>query len=90
MGFSCLNQIACALSIPVVEDVDPDAETKLTFAEFSAAVKMLRSVGYPVEHSAEHPEPPAPWGNGHFLGKTSHSLPYMRWRGPGGMCMPTT
>lgn len=57
MGFSCLNQIAQALSIPVVEDVDPDGETQLTFAEFDEAVEMLRSVGYPVEHSAEQAWP---------------------------------
>lgn len=57
MGFSCLNQVAHALSIPVVEDVDPDGETELTFAEFNEAVEMLRSVGYPVEHSAEQAWP---------------------------------
>jgi hypothetical protein len=57
MGFSCLNQIAQALSIPVEEDVDPDGETQLTFAEFNEAVEMLRSVGYPVEHSAEQAWP---------------------------------
>ena len=33
------------------------AETKLTFAEFREAVEMLRSVGYPVEHSAEQAWP---------------------------------
>ncbi|GAC1374153.1 MAG: hypothetical protein NVSMB43_12400 [Pseudarthrobacter sp.] len=57
MGFSCLNQIARALSIPVEEDVDPDGETRLEFAEFNEAVEMLRSVGYPVEHSAEQAWP---------------------------------
>ena len=57
MGFSCLNQIAQALSIPVEEDIDPDGETQLTFAEFSEAVEMLRSVGYQVEHSAEQAWP---------------------------------
>ncbi|WP_284975707.1 hypothetical protein [Arthrobacter sp. efr-133-TYG-104] len=57
MGFSCLNQIAGALSIPVVEDVNPDDDTELTFEEFSDAVQMLRDVGYPVEHSAERAWP---------------------------------
>jgi len=53
MGFSCLNQIAQATGLPVTEDADPDAEIALTFAEFAEAVQMLRSVGYPVEVSAE-------------------------------------
>ncbi|MEW1805905.1 hypothetical protein [Pseudarthrobacter sp. NPDC080039] len=57
MGFSCLNQIGHALSMPVVEDVDPDGETELTFAEFNTAVEMLKSVGYPVEHTAEQAWP---------------------------------
>ena len=33
-----------ALSIPVVEDIDPDAETALTFAEFNDGVQMLRNI----------------------------------------------
>ncbi|MFC0458339.1 hypothetical protein ACFFGR_17595 [Arthrobacter liuii] len=57
MGFTCLNQIAEALSVPVVEDVDPDGETELTFSEFSHAVSLLRSAGYPVEHTAEQAWP---------------------------------
>ena len=42
---------------PLVEDVDPNGETVLTFAEFTGAVEMLRSVGYPVEHPAEQAWP---------------------------------
>lgn len=60
-GFSCLDQIAQALSIPVEEDIDPDGETQLTFVEFNEAVEMLRSVGYPIEHSAQQAWP-------HFAG----------------------
>ncbi len=57
MGFSCLRQIAAAIALPVNEDVDPDGETILTFAEFKDAVNMLRASGYPVEHSAEQAWP---------------------------------
>ncbi|MFQ4149321.1 hypothetical protein AAGW05_11560 [Arthrobacter sp. LAPM80] len=57
MGFSCLRQIARAISLPVEDDVDPDGQTVLTFAEFEEAVDMLRAVGYPVEQTAEQAWP---------------------------------
>lgn len=57
MGFSCLNQIAEALGLPVTEDADPDAEIELRFEEFAEAVVMLQSVGYPVEVTAEQSWP---------------------------------
>jgi hypothetical protein len=57
MGFSCLNQIAQATSLPVIEDADPDSEIALTFEEFGQAVQMLQSVGYPVEVTAEQAWP---------------------------------
>ncbi|WP_315913788.1 hypothetical protein [Arthrobacter sp. lap29] len=57
MGFSCLQQIAAAISLPVNDDVDPDGETQLTFEEFKEAVSMLSAAGYPVEQSAEQAWP---------------------------------
>ncbi len=57
MGFSCLNQIAQATGMPVIEDADPDTEIELSFDDFAGAVTMLRSVGYPVEVSAEQAWP---------------------------------
>ncbi|MFN2518605.1 MAG: hypothetical protein ABR604_06100 [Jatrophihabitantaceae bacterium] len=57
MGFSCLNQIAQATGLAVVEDADPDSEIALSFDDFAEAVVMLRSVGYPVEVSAEQAWP---------------------------------
>ncbi|MDT4958331.1 MAG: hypothetical protein QOD31_2130 [Pseudonocardiales bacterium] len=57
MGFSCLNQIAQATSLAVVEDADPDSEIDLTFEDFAQAVRLLRSDGYPVEVTAEQAWP---------------------------------
>jgi hypothetical protein len=57
MGFSSLNQVAQATSLPVIEDADPDSEIALTFEEFGHAVQMLQSVGYPVEVTAEQAWP---------------------------------
>ena len=48
-GFSCLNQIATAVGLPVVTDPDPDAPIQLSYPDFADAVEMLRSVGYPIE-----------------------------------------
>ena len=87
MGFSCLNQIAQATGIPVIDDADPDAEIALTFEEFAEAVQMLQSIGYPVEVSAEQAWP-------HFRGwrvnyePSMYALAYMinappaLWSGP--------
>jgi hypothetical protein len=57
MGFSCLNQIAQATGLPLIEDADPDSEISLTFDDFAAAVELLQGVGYPVEVSAEQAWP---------------------------------
>ncbi|MDP9116346.1 MAG: hypothetical protein M3O28_03605 [Actinomycetota bacterium] len=57
MGFSCLNQIARATGLAVTEDADPDAEIDLTFDDFGNAVRILESVGYPVEVTAEQAWP---------------------------------
>jgi hypothetical protein len=57
MGFTCMNQIARALSIPVNEDADPDTKIDLTFEEFASAFEMLRSIDYPVEETAEQAWP---------------------------------
>ena len=57
MGFTCMNQIAEAIGIPIVENADPDSPIQLTFAEYSEAVAMLQSVGYPVEVTAEQSWP---------------------------------
>jgi hypothetical protein len=57
MGFTCVNQVARALAIPVEDDADPDGPIAVTFEEFRGAVEMLRSVGYPVETTAEQAWP---------------------------------
>lgn len=57
MGFTCMNQIAEAIGLPVVENADPDSEIELSFAEYRDAVSMLESVGYPVEVTAEQSWP---------------------------------
>jgi hypothetical protein len=57
MGFTCMNQIAEAIGLPVDDNADPDSGIDLTFAEYSQAVEMLRSVGYPVEVTAEQSWP---------------------------------
>ena len=57
MGFTCLNQIAQAVGIAVVEDADPDAAIDLTFDQFAGAVEMLQGLHYPVEVSAQQAWP---------------------------------
>jgi len=57
MGFTCLNQIAQATGFSVTEDADPDAEIALSFQDFAEAVALLKSVGYPVEVTAEQAWP---------------------------------
>jgi hypothetical protein len=57
MGFTCMNQIAEAIGIPIVEDPDPDSSITLTFADYEEAVALLRSVGYAVEVTAEQSWP---------------------------------
>jgi hypothetical protein len=87
MGFTCLNQVARAVHIPVEEDADPDAPLNISFADFQAAVDVLHSVDFPVEVSAEQAWP-------HFRGwranyeKVAYALAYAidappsMWSGP--------
>ncbi|MFH5879096.1 hypothetical protein [Arthrobacter sp. NA-172] len=57
MGFTCLNQVARAIRIPVDEDPDPDSPIAVTFEDFQSAVELLRAVDYPVEVTAEQAWP---------------------------------
>jgi len=43
--------------LPVAEDADPNAAIALTSDDFAGAVRLLESVGYPVEVSAEQAWP---------------------------------
>ena len=87
MGFTCMNQVARAIRIPVEEDPDPDSELDVTFEDFQAAVELMRTVDYPVEVTAEQAWP-------HFRGwrvnyeKVAYALAYAidappsMWSGP--------
>lgn len=87
MGFTCMNQVARAIRIPVEEDPDPDSELDVTFEDFQAAVELMRAVDYPVEVTAEQAWP-------HFRGwrvnyeKVAYALAYAidappsMWSGP--------
>ncbi|WP_054011527.1 hypothetical protein [Arthrobacter sp. ERGS1:01] len=57
MGFTCMNQVARAIHIPVEDDVDPDTPLNITFDDFQGAVEMLRGVDFPVEVSADQAWP---------------------------------
>lgn len=57
MGFTCLNQVARTVRIPVEEEADPDSPLELTFEEFKSAVELLREVDFPMEVSAEQAWP---------------------------------
>ncbi|MEZ2391483.1 hypothetical protein AB6813_18415 [bacterium RCC_150] len=87
MGFTCLNQVARGIRIPVDEDPDPDSPIDVTFEDFQAAVELLRAVDYPVEVTPEQAWP-------HFRGwrvnyeKVAYALAYAidappsMWSGP--------
>lgn len=87
MGFTCMNQVARAIRIPVEEDPDPDSELDVTFEDFQVAVELMRAVDYPVEVTAEQAWP-------HFRGwrvnyeKVAYALAYAidappsMWSGP--------
>jgi hypothetical protein len=87
MGFTCLNQVARAIRIPVDEDPDPDSELDVTFEDFQAAVELMRTVDYPIEVTAEQAWP-------HFRGwrvnyeRVAYALAYAidappsMWSGP--------
>jgi hypothetical protein len=87
MGFTCLNQVARAIRIPVDEDPDPDSTLDVTFEDFQAAVELLRSADFPVEVTAEQAWP-------HFRGwrvnyeRVGYALAYVidappsMWSGP--------
>jgi len=57
MGFTLVNRVATTLGWPVDPDPDPDGPIELTFEEFERAVRMLESVGFPMERSAEEAWP---------------------------------
>jgi len=57
MGFTALRQVAATMRLPIEEDPHPDDPLALTYADFSAAVEMLRDVGYPIEVSTEQALP---------------------------------
>ena len=57
MGFTALRQVAATMRLPIEEDPHPDDPLALTYADFSAAVEMLRDVGYPIEVSTEQAWP---------------------------------
>ena len=87
MGFTCLNQVARAIRIPVDDEADPDAPLELTFNDFQKAVELLRAVDFPIEVTAEQAWP-------HFRGwranyeKAAYALAYAidappaLWSGP--------
>jgi hypothetical protein len=87
MGFTCLNQVARAIRIPVEDDADPDSPIDVTFEDFQSAVELLRTVDFPIEVTAEQAWP-------HFRGwrvnyeKVAYALAYAidappaMWSGP--------
>lgn len=87
MGFTCMNQVARAIRLPVDDDPDPDAPLNVTFDDFQLAVQMLRSVDFPIEVAPEQAWP-------HFRGwranyeKVAYALAYAidappsMWSGP--------
>lgn len=87
MGFTCLNQVARAIRIPVDDDADPDSPLELTFDDFQKAVNLLQAVDFPIEVTAEQAWP-------HFRGwrvnyeKVAYALAYAidappaMWSGP--------
>jgi hypothetical protein len=48
-GFTCLDNIARALRIPVPENPDPNDGISLTYDDFVGAVERLHKVDYPLE-----------------------------------------
>jgi hypothetical protein len=57
MGFVALNQIARTMRLPINEDPDPNTAISIDYAEFAAAVDMLRNIGYPIERTTEQAWP---------------------------------
>jgi hypothetical protein len=57
MGFTLLDRIAVSLGWEVDPDPHPDGPLNLTFDEFSTAIEMLSSVGFPMERTAEESWP---------------------------------
>lgn len=57
MGFTALRRIAQALHWAYDPDPDPSGEIRVTFEEFSYAVDLLATTGFPVERSAEEAWP---------------------------------
>jgi hypothetical protein len=57
MGFTAFNRISKVLGWEVDPDPSPEGPILLTFEEFNQAVEMLRTVGFPMERSAEEAWP---------------------------------
>jgi hypothetical protein len=57
MGFTALNRIARSLGWKVDPDPNPEGPIELTYEEFSAAVDMLRDVGFTMERTPEEAWP---------------------------------
>ena len=57
MGFTLLQRIAVTLGWPVNFDPNPEGPIELTYEEFDDAVKMLGTVGFAMERSAEEAWP---------------------------------
>jgi hypothetical protein len=52
-GFTCLGNIARAISIPIPFDADPNAGIALSYEEFVAAIERLREVDFPIARPLE-------------------------------------
>jgi hypothetical protein len=57
MGFTLLNRVATTLGWEVDPDPNPEGPIELTLPEFTRAVEMLESVGFPMERGAEEAWP---------------------------------
>ncbi|WP_405833460.1 hypothetical protein [Streptomyces sp. NBC_01176] len=56
-GFTALRDIARSLRFAYDADPAPDAPIRLSFAEFDAAVSMVRAAGFPAERTAREAWP---------------------------------
>jgi hypothetical protein len=56
-GFSCLVRVATAMGFDPPEEADPNATIKLTYEEFTEAVKRMREVGFKISREPEEAWP---------------------------------
>lgn len=56
-GFTCFEEVARALRLPVPEVPDPEAGISLTYQEFLEAVQRMREVDFPIEREPEQAWP---------------------------------